>query len=84
MYVNAKAELVTLAPGLRPNGASRRWLGDKRCLIISKKKPQKVFALYVPPLMTAALYRTVPPNNPCMLCALNWEIANLISNYVNL
>ncbi len=26
--VNSRAELVTLAPGLRRNGASRRWLGD--------------------------------------------------------
>ena len=25
----ANARLVTLAPGLRRNGASRRWLGDK-------------------------------------------------------
>ncbi len=43
----------------------------KRCLIISKKKPQKLFALSVPYLMTGDLYRTVPPNNPCMLCGLN-------------
>ena len=43
----------------------------KRCLIISKKKPQMLFALSVPRLMTGALYRTVPPNNPCMLCGLN-------------
>ena len=43
----------------------------KRCLITSKKKPQKLFAVSVPRLMTGALYRTVPPNNPCMLCGLN-------------
>ncbi len=43
----------------------------KRCLITSKKKPQKLFAVSVPRLMTGALYRTVPPNNLCMLCGLN-------------
>ncbi len=43
----------------------------KRCLIISKKKPQKLFALSVPCLMTGALYHTVPPNSPCMLCDLD-------------
>ena len=36
-----------------------------------KKKPQKLFAVSVPCLMTGALYRTVPPNNPCMLRGLN-------------
>ena len=36
----------------------------KRCLIISKEKPQRLFAPFVPCLMTGALYRTVPPNNP--------------------
>ena len=35
----------------------------KRCLIISKKKLQKLFAVSVPRLMTGALYRTVPPNH---------------------
>ncbi len=54
----------------------------KRCLITSKKKPQKLFAVSVPCLMTGALYRTVPPNNPCMLCGLNyrkWLIVSSIS-----
>ena len=36
-----------------------------------KEKRQKLFALSVPCLMTGALYRNVPPNNPCMLCGLN-------------
>ena len=31
-----------------------------------------MFALFVPWLMTAALYCTVPSNNPCMLCGLTW------------
>ena len=26
--------------------------------------------------MIAAVYRTVPPNNPCMLCGFDWEMAN--------
>ena len=43
----------------------------KRYLITSKKKPQKLFPVSVLCLMTGALYRTVPPNNPCMLCGLN-------------
>ncbi len=24
----------------------------------------------------SSVYRTVPPNNPCMLCGLNYEMAN--------
>ena len=36
-----------------------------------KEKPQRLFALFFPCLMTGALYRTVPPNNPCMLCGLD-------------
>ncbi len=43
----------------------------KRCLITSKEKPQKLFAVSVPCLMTGGLYRTVPPNNSSMLCGLN-------------
>ncbi len=43
----------------------------KTCLIISKEKPQKLFSLSVPCLMTGTLYRTVLPNNPCMLCGLH-------------
>ena len=31
-------------------------------------KPQKLFALFVPRLVTRAL--TVSPNNPCVLCGL--------------
>ncbi len=36
----------------------------KRCLITFKKKPQNLFAVSVPCLMTGAFYCTVPPNNP--------------------
>ena len=36
----------------------------ERCLIISKEKPQRLFALFVPYLMAGALSRPVPPNNP--------------------
>ena len=36
-------------------------------------KEQRLFALSVLCLMTAALYPTVPPNNPCMLCGLDQE-----------
>ncbi len=43
----------------------------KRCLITSKEKRQKLYTLSVPCLMIGALYRTVPPNNPCMLCGLS-------------
>ena len=35
----------------------------KRCLVISKEKPQKLFAQFVPCLMTAAVYHTFPSNN---------------------
>ena len=35
-----------------------------------QEKPQRSFALFVPCLMTGALYRTVPPKNPYMLCRL--------------
>ena len=39
----------------------------KRCFIISKEKPQKLFALFVTCLMIDALYRTVPRNNLCIV-----------------
>ena len=42
----------------------------KRCLIISKENPQRLFQYFFH-VMTSALYRTVPPVNPCMLCDLN-------------
>ena len=35
-------------------------------LVISKEKPERLFASC---LATAALYRTVPSNNLCMLCS---------------
>ena len=50
---------------------------------------QKLFALSVPCLMTGALYRTVPPNNPCMRVAVSirkWLISKhikLFSHYSN-
>ena len=40
----------------------------KRCLIISKENPQRLFVLFVSCLVTSALCPTIPPNNPCMLC----------------
>ena len=37
---------------------------------LSLRKSLEGCLLYsFPGLMTSALYRTVPPNNPCMLCA---------------
>ena len=42
-----------------------------RCLIISKEKLQRLFALFVPYLMTGVLYHTVPPNNPYMFCCVD-------------
>ncbi len=32
--VNSRAELVTLAPGLRPERASRRWLGESQFCVV--------------------------------------------------
>ena len=49
------------------------WLMYKRCLIISKEKTKRFLELFVPCLMTAALYHTVPSNNPCMLCSLEFR-----------
>ena len=46
--------------------------------LISKEKLQRLFALFVPCLLTGAVYLNLPPNNPCMLCALEWNMANYI------
>ncbi len=59
---------ASTAENYKGNNWSKKY---KRCLIISKEKPQKLFALSIPCLMTGTLYRTVPPNNPCMLCGLD-------------
>ncbi len=42
MYVNAKAELVALAPGLRPE---RRWLGDY--ILVESVFFDKSWAVYI-------------------------------------
>ena len=41
-----------------------------RCLIIFEEKLKRLLALFIPCLMNGALYYTVLPNNPCMLCCL--------------
>ena len=40
------------------------------------RKASKMFTLFLPCLKIAALYRTVPPNNPCILCGFDVEMAN--------
>ena len=49
----------------------------KRCFLISKEKPrlfvpQEVICIHSFHVSNGALERTVPFNNPCMLCGLDW------------
>ena len=48
----------------------------ERCLIISKEKPQRLFAPFVSYFMAGAFSRPVPSNNP--LCGLDGEMPNYI------
>ena len=41
----------------------------KRFLVISKQKPERLLTSFASCLATVALYRTVIPNNLCMLCS---------------
>ena len=54
----------------------------KRCLFLSEEMQQRLFTLFVPCHLTGVLFglRTVPPNNPCMLCGRVWKMANSVAN----
>ena len=48
---------------------------NERCLIISEEKPQRLFTLFVPCLMTGAFYHTAFPIHACFAGSIRkWPI----------